>query len=608
MARLARPVQARCWFVVLPDCQSATEVASALRVQAQNEVAHPSGRPWLLGSWPEDAVAIGEAGQVKIAVIGQHAITPDDLRTVAGRTRALADLDRFTRSLVGSAHVVASIPGRVRVQGSVTGLRSVFHARVGAVTIAADRADVLADLLGAPVDDQRIAARLLDAFVYPLTGEAVWRGVNALAPDRYLVLDGDGRHWSVKCWSPPDPVVPIGAGAETLREALRRAVDARVRGRTLVSSDLGGLDSTSVCCLAARQGVDVIAYTGDGRDPMADDVKWARRTVRAFDNVEHRVIAGDLLPPLYDGLLDMDERLDEPWAAAVTSRRYLCISEFAAGLGSRLHLTGFGGDELLAGSPAHLHHLLRRHPIIAMRHTRGFSVQRAWANRETVRQLLDSRPYRSWLASAAGHLTDPTPSPNTPSMEWGRPPRLPPWATPDSVDAVRELLRAAARTAEPLSDRRGQHVELEAMRANSRMVRQLDEMAQHLGVALAAPYFDDRVVEAGLAVRPQDKVTPWRYKPLIGQAMRGVVPEETLSRHTKDEGSYEVETGLQERRGQLLGLCDDSRLGDLGLIDPGRLREVCTQPPLPGLPFDALFQTAACEVWLRTVEQTTVPT
>jgi asparagine synthase (glutamine-hydrolysing) len=134
------------------------------------------------------------------------------------------------------------------------------------------------------------------------------------------------------------------------------------------------------------------------------------------------------------------------------------------------------------------------------------------------------------------------------------------------------------------------------------MVRHLGQMAARVGLTLAAPYYDDRVIEAGLAVRPQERVTPWQYKPLIIEAMRGVVPEESLTRQTKDEGSHEVEAGLREHRAELLALCEDSQLARLGLINANALREVCSRPLPPSLQFDALYQTVACEVWLRTLE------
>lgn len=594
------------WFVVLPDSASAAPVAAAVGNSAAARISHPSGRPWLLGSWPAGAVTSGQAGRTKIALIGEHAVTPAQLDVAAGRISAVADLDRFAASLAGCFHLVATVGGRVRVQGTALGLRGVCYARVGEVTVAADRADVLADLLGADLDEQQLAVQLLSSSVlHPLAGQPVWRGVSAVPIGHYLVLDV--RRRIVQWWSPPQPVVPMAEGARALREALSAAVQARVGVRNLVSCDLGGLDSTSICSLAARSSAhvpSVVAYTVDGRDPMADDVTWARRTVAGLGTVEHHIIPGDRMPMVYDGLGDIDDRFDEPCPAAVHLGRWLAIARPAAARGSRLHLTGFGGDELLAGSPAHLHAMLRTHPRTALRNARGFATQRPWRYRDTLRQLSGSRPYRSWLARAGSQLTDPSPPPETPTLDWGVPPRLPPWATPDAVGAVRELIRTAARDTEPLAPTRGQHVELQAMHSTSRLVRQLGQVTARFGLTLAAPYYDDRVVEAGLAVRPRDRVTPWQYKPLIVEAMRGVVPEESLTRHTKDEGSYEVEVGLRRNRAALLELCEQSRLARLGLIDATALRQVCSRPLPPSLQFDALYQTVACEVWLRTRDST----
>ena len=242
------------WFTVLGDHEAARPAAVVLRALATREVPHPSGRPWLLGRWPEGMVAIGQAGTVKLAAVGQHRITAEQLAEAAGRVQAVADLDRLATSLAGSFHLVASLDGRVRVQGTVTGVRRVFHARVGGPIVAADRADVLAGLLGTGLDERRLALHLLEPHIlYPLAGLPVWRDVELLATDRYLVLDEDGGQRAVRWWTPPEPVVPMAEGAAVLREALSDAVDARVRGRELVSCDLGGVDSTSVCCLAARR-------------------------------------------------------------------------------------------------------------------------------------------------------------------------------------------------------------------------------------------------------------------------------------------------------------------------------------------------------------------
>jgi asparagine synthase (glutamine-hydrolysing) len=194
-----------------------------------------------------------------------------------------------------------------------------------------------------------------------------------------------------------------------------------------------------------------------------------------------------------------------------------------------------------------------------------------------------------------------------PLLDWGFAPRLPPWTTPAAVQAVGDLIRVEAASAEPLAKSRGQHRELEGMRFLSRITRQLEQLAARFGVTLAAPYYDDRVIEAGLAVRPEERITPWRYKPLILEAMRGIVPDESLARQTKANGSGDSEPGLRRHRPELLALWEDSRLGRLGLIDAAALRGLCAGPLPPGWDLGGLDQTVACELWLRSLERAAVP-
>src|SRR4029453_17343503 len=312
MIRLSGPLTVPSWFVVLPDFESTRPIADALRQQATQTqaISHPSGRPWLVGCWATDTVTNAQAGQTRIAVIGQHTVTPGQLADAAGRIRTVADLDRLAASLVGSSHLVASVAGQVRVQGTVAGLRRVFHARIGGAAVAADRADVLAGLLDARLDEQRLALHLLEPHIlYPLAGPPVWQGVSVLPTDHYLVLDGGTGQRSVRWWAPPDPAVPMAEGAALLREALSAAVAARVRRHDLVSCDLGGLDSTSICCLAAREEAKVVAYTAASPDPLADDADWAVRTVAGLGNVEHHIVSAEEIPLVYHGLLATDDQL-----------------------------------------------------------------------------------------------------------------------------------------------------------------------------------------------------------------------------------------------------------------------------------------------------------
>jgi asparagine synthase (glutamine-hydrolysing) len=596
------------WFVVLPDCPTAEPIAIALLSQATCVRWHPSGRAWLLGRWVEEQTTVAQCGATAIAVIGEHLLSAALLSQVAARVHTLADLDGQSTSWAGNFHLIVSVAGQVRVQGPISGFRRVFHARVDGITVAADRADVLAGLAGAVLDEARVAVALLEPGApHPLGGEPMWRGLAAVPTGCYLAIDSTGRHRPVRWWSAPEPTVPMAQGASALRAALSAAVEVRTRGRELVSTDLAGVDTTSLCCLAARGPAQVSAYTWAPLDPAADDALWAHRTAAALGTIEHHIVPAERTPFAFSGLGEQDDvALDEPCAITL-DRRWLVIAEQAAARGSRMHLTGFGGDQVLGGSPAHLHTMLRHQPRTALRNLRGYAALNRWPYRTVLPQLLDNQSYRAWLLRFGAELTAAPVSSLGPYFYWAKSMRLPPWATPAAVEAVRGLIQRAAPTVEPLGHGHGQHQELADLGGLARMTRNLGELARQRGITLAAPYFDDRVIEAGLAVRPQERVTPWRFKPLAAAAMRGIVPEETLTRQTKAIGSHEVEVGFRENRADILALCENSRLGRLGLIDAAALREACARPLPTALEFHALYPTLACEIWLRALERNTAP-
>jgi asparagine synthase (glutamine-hydrolysing) len=588
------------WFVVLPDCPAAGPVASALRSKATSRAPHPSGRDWLLGYWAEDEIAIATCGTNAIAVLGEHLLSATSLDRAAAHLRSPAELDGPARSWAGSFHLIASVDGRVRVQGPISGFRRVVHATVNGVTVAASRADVLADLTGAALDEARVAVTLLEPSApHPLGGEPLWAGVAAVPTGHYLTIDRTGAHRPMRWWTAPEPNVPMTTGAAAFRDTLSEAVEVRTRGRELVTTDLGGWDTTSLCCLAARGPAQVAAYTWQPLDPAADDAYWAAKTVAALGTVEHHIVPSERTPFAFSGVGEQEDvTLDEPCAITL-DRRWLVIADRAAERGSRLHLTGFGGDQVLGGSPAHLHSLLRKEPRTALRNLRGYAALNRWPYRTVLRQLLDNRPYRDWLLQFGAELTAAPVSSLGPSFYWAKPMPLPPWITPDAVAAVRDLIRRAAPTVEPLGHGHGQHQELADLGGIARMVRNLAALARQRGITVTAPYFDDRVIEAGLAVRSQDRVSPWRFKPLAAAAMRGIVPDETLTRQTKAIGSHEVEVGFRENRADILALCENSRLGQLGLIDEAALLEVCSRPLPTAMEFGALYPTLVCEIWLR---------
>jgi asparagine synthase (glutamine-hydrolysing) len=132
-------------------------------------------------------------------------------------------------------------------------------------------------------------------------------------------------------------------------------------------------------------------------------------------------------------------------------------------------------------------------------------------------------------------------------------------------------------------------------------------MFQRYGVRLAVPYLDDEVFTAALAVDLAERGNPLRYKALLAEAMRPILPAELHDRRTKGHFSAEGIAGVRRNQARLEELCADLRLADLGLVDPAALRAAVMGPDPSGRVSLALERTIATELWLRAVDRSPRP-
>lgn len=592
------------WFAVLPDCEAARAAATVLGATATRIVEHTSGRPWIVGCWADDEVTVATAGEARVAAVGLTPLTEARLAALVREGDALGSLDRIGAGPIGSCHLLASEGGQLRSQGTASGLRRLFSARIAGVVVACDRSDVLATAVDAGIDERLVALRLMDPLIpHPLADRPLWRGVASVPAGTALLTDHSGNARTRRWWYAPEPELSLAEGAERLAGALADAVAVRTADGGLISADLsGGLDSTSLCFLAARGPARLLAFTLAGADPANDDPLWADRAAARLPGVEHLVLPTDDLPPHYTGLLRAGEGVDEPVLGGRVRAAFTETARRLAHRGSRLHLSGEGADQIMSARTPYLHTTFRAHPRTAVAHLRAVVSTQRWHLLPTLRALADNRSYGRWLADSARDLSPVLALDGSPALSWQMlRPQLPPWASADAAAAVRELLWQTALEAEPLAAGRGQHEALWSLRNGARLARQLTRVTSEAGLPTHYPYYDDRVVEAALSVRLHERTTPFAYKPLLVKAMstRQTVPAELLARSTKGEYSAEMQGGRRDRRAELAELFDQPILAGLGLVDADALRRACLSMFPPRLSPVTLEATLAVETWLR---------
>lgn len=599
-------------WVVLPDCPDGAALAG--RIAGPRRIDHASGRPWIIGDWDSREFVTVTAGARQLALIGPTSADKSAIAAALGRMRTVRDLDRLAAGLPGSCHLSASWGGGTRVQGSVTGVRQVFTTVVNGVSVAASAVTPLLCLAGLTrLDDALLAARLLapSGPPWPLSQRPVHHGIDAVPAGNWLLLDADGRGSHVRWWELPPASRSLPEAADALRGALLASMSARVSQNGTVSADLsGGVDSTSLCFLAAAAGADLVTYHVMPLDTANEDTAWAEKAAALLPSARHHTLPADRAENLLGvgygpGATDIDPEGPATWASGLAHVSDLAARAVAEG--SAMHLTGFGGDELFGRMPACAWSLARARPVSGLRLVNRYRLANRWPLLGTVRSLLDSATFAEHLAAAArhlaaaaGHAGDKRGRVAEPHLGWTFTPQMPPWATPDAVSAVSSLLaETAAAKPRPLDRDRTRHQALASLLFEGSTIRHLNTALEGTGISWEAPFLDDRVVEAALSARIDQRLAGGRYKPLLASALRDIVPADLLGRRDKGEFSAEGFQGIRRNREQLLELCEDSRLAGLGLIDQAEFRAALLNPGVMSEDLQPIITTVACESWLR---------
>jgi asparagine synthase (glutamine-hydrolysing) len=244
------------------------------------------------------------------------------------------------------------------------GIKPLFLLRRGAGLVFASELKALAGELGGSlrVDEAAMVASLLYYWV-PDT-RCAFREVEKLPPGSWLRCRPDGTvdrgsFWSIR------KVAEAGEGIEApdleavIAESTRKHLLSDVPVATFLS---GGLDSSYLTALAAREHPGISAYTIGFRaddakfEAMPDDLRYARRVAAQF-GVDLREI--EIAPQVTDLLPHMTYHLDEPIGDPAAINTYLiCCAARDAGV--KVMLSGMGADELFAGYRKHLANLIAR--------------------------------------------------------------------------------------------------------------------------------------------------------------------------------------------------------------------------------------------------------
>lgn len=573
-------------FIVLPDAPGAADLLpEEFEANYPTILSHPSGRPWLLTNHPQSRIEQTHRPHGSLALIGYSQIQHRTLADALDRTVEIQDVQRSVPKCHGSFHVLATIGSKTWSQGTATGTRRVYHTVIGELELISDRADVLASIGGYDLDAGTMALRLVRDLPYPLDDIQMWEKVRAVPPDHAIVVgtnsSGAPSHRShyARWWTRPYTLVQPGEAAEALGAAVASSVSTRLTGEPRASCDLsGGLDSTPLCYYAAHQ-VPTIGLTAFNNGPGGhEDSTWVEQALPTIPIDYHLKIDTDTLPQYYGSLTDEIPRVDSPMQAYIAAPRIISILRQVASLGSKMHLHGLGGDQVLSPPIQGIHHHASRAPLQGFKRIRRHHRAARVGLAQSVGQTLDRKTYSSWLRWASSQAEKSTSWADSLRVsDWSYPYTLPSWLSTDARNQILLRLREASSSAEPLEGNRLWHVHMYALRSAAREVRAASQVASTFSRRYEGPLLDDRVVEAALSAEQYPNYE-LLYKPLMKASLKGQLPQSFLERNSKIGGFAQAAQGFGANTDELLDICSTSLVNKLGLINMHELERVIRTP------------------------------
>ncbi len=411
--------------------------------------------------------------------------------------------------------------------------RLVYRIGTEAVLVASSEAALLAvPSISAALDSETVARFF--ALLPPAPGRTFFADLRELPPAHGLRLDLEGREeprlW--RHWRPGGgPEVRYrreSEYAEHFREALAEAVRCRMRTTGAASAVLmsGGLDSTSVAALAARElGPDggplhTLSWVFDEL-PEADEREFMEPVVARLGARATWIRCDDAWP-----LRDAERwptSLDAPYSPIYRRPRERAYHA-AAAAGSRVLLTGECGDHLYFGAAHWLRDLVAEGRVLAA--AGGLARELALGRRRDLPRV--------GLRDTAGRLAGWRPRPQPP----------PTWLTPFAVEqlgdagsgfAARHPVARPEQAARLFDPRLGAANSLEAAFAGA------------AGLEVRRPYRDRRLIELALALPAHQLYRPGWIKWVGRQAMRGLLPDPVRLRRRRSSLYPLFRRGLVER-------------------------------------------------------------
>jgi asparagine synthase (glutamine-hydrolysing) len=429
---------------------------------------------------------------------------------------------------------------------------------------------------------------------FPAAHLTPYVGIDSVPPSCFVRLER-GRRTITKYWDfDPGKRIRYHTDAEYekhFRTVFAEAIRRRLRSDTPILAELsGGMDSSSIVCMAdtiIARGVaetprlDTISYYTDSEPnwnerPYFTKVEEKRGRVGCHINVS--------LQDFFKFGFDADPFAATPGSIGPPTEGAKAFVAHITAQGSRIVLSGIGGDEVLGGVPT---------PIPELADHLAEARFGALAHQLKVWALNKRKPWFHLLLEVARQFLPPG-LVGTPKHM-----RLAPWLNPNFVKRNRAALS-------------GYHSRLRLFGAPpsfQESVSTVDVLRRQLASTVLPcgpsyekrhPYLDRDLLEFICALPREQLVRPGQRRSLMRRALVGIVPDQVLNRKRKAFLAASPIRALSHQWPALSDISQNLMTAALGIVNEQAFTKAIEEA-IQGnpVPIVTLTRTLGIDLWLR---------
>jgi asparagine synthase (glutamine-hydrolysing) len=442
------------------------------------------------------------------------------------------------------------------------------------------------------LDDDYIAGYFANE---PDAHRTPYREIREIPPGQFVRVR-DGRAAIERFWHlNPKSRIRYKTDAEYeehFRHVFRQSVRRRLRSDSPILAELsGGLDSSSIVSMAddiianEREHfprLDTISYY-DKTEPSGDDWAYFQKIEAKRGRVGIHIDASKL--GISPASLECQDFCPVPGALGMAQKLVTERADAVRRKGYRIVLSGIGGDEFLGGIPdprSHLADLIIQFKLVTL-----VKQLSAWS-------LVKRAPWIHLLWQSAVTLL-----PASLGQYLVKEAKVEPWIRKDFAKRTRLAIRQLGVDEYFglwLPTRRGYAAGVQLMAC---------KLAKFTPPAFALeearyPYLDQNLIEFILAVPASQLLRPGERRSLMRRSLAGTVPEEILSRRTKQLGARTPILVLEKQWSELQNAYRTPLSSSLGYVDEVRLLKTISDARAGKIvSLVRVLWTISLEFWLR---------